>query len=94
MTAKGTSDSRSMNTDLHLNDRQTVPKFHHELLKVKMSPCVIKHRAKKAYGGIQTQLHAFLISVYMQVIVSLRLRPPPRPAVSLFPVTRRGVDCV
>jgi len=55
-----------------------------------MSPCVIKHRAKKAYGGIQTQLHTLEIPIYIQVIVSFKLRPPP-PAVSLFPVKRRVV---
>ena len=42
-----------------------------------MSPCVIKHRAKKAYGGIQTQLHTLEIPIYIQVIVSFKLRPPP-----------------
>jgi hypothetical protein len=88
--AQSTSDSRSMNADLHLNNRQTGPKLHHEVLKVK-SLCVIKHRAKKTYGGIQTQLQAFLILVYMQVTKFPTPTTSPPRAVSLFPVTRRVV---
>ena len=75
---------RGMNADCISQDRQTGHKLHQEVLKVKMSPCVIKYRAKKAYGGIQTQLHTLVKPIYMQVIASFEL---PRPR-SLYPQLR------